>query len=341
MRIWASKPRDMPPSRVGDYARRVEALGYDGLTVSEGVHDGSIGAWAALDATEHLRVATSVIVAFARSPMALAYAAWDLQELSGGRFILGLGTQVKANIEQRFGVPWLPPVPRMREYVQALRAIFDCWAAGTGAPLSFEGEYYRFTRMQPFFHPGPIPHPEIPIFLGAVGPAMTRLTGEVADGFFTHSCNSDPRTIREITMPALEAGAKRSGRSLDAFETMLSPYLNTGVTKEEIEAARDANRRQMAIMYSTPNYWQPLKLRGWDDLGPRLRELTRENRWDELADHLTDEIVDEVATTGEYAEIGSILKERYGDLPVALRMPLPEDPAHDAEIAKAIADLRS
>ena len=170
MQVWASKPRDMPPKDVGDYARRVEALGYDGLTVSEGVHDGSVNAWAALAATTELRVAVSVFVAFSRSPMSLAYAAWDLQDFSGGRFVIGLGTQVKANIEQRFSVPWTPPVPRMREYVQSLRAIFDAWAAQDGTRLRFEGEHYRFTRMQPFFTPALIEHPEIPIYLGAVGP---------------------------------------------------------------------------------------------------------------------------------------------------------------------------
>ena len=341
MQLWASKPRDMPPRDVGDYARRVEALGYDGLTVSEGVHDGSLNAWAALAATSELRVAVSVYVAFARSPMHLAYAAWDLQDFSGARFLIGLGTQVKANIEQRFSMPWLKPVPRMREYVQALRAIFAAWAAQDGTRLEFEGEHYRFTRMQPFFTPAPIEHPEIPIYLGAVGPAMTRLTGEVADGFFTHSCNSDPRTIREIAMPAIEEGAKRGGRSLDDVEVMVSPYMSSGANAEEIAESREANRRQMAIMYSTPNYWGPLRLRGWEDLGEQLRGLTREGRWDELAGHLTDEIVDEIAITGDYAESAVLLKERYGDLPVSLRFPLPGDPASDPQIAKALELLRS
>ena len=282
-----------------------------------------------------------MIVAFARSPMAVAYAAWDLQDCSEGRFVLGLGTQVKANIEQRYSMLWLKPVGRMREYVRALRAIFDAWAAQDGARLHFEGEHYRFTRMQPFFTPAAIAHPEIPIYLGAVGPAMTRLTGEVADGFFTHSCNSDPRMIREVAMPAIEEGAKRGERSLDDVEVMVSPYLNTGATAKEIAASRGANRRQMAIMYSTPNYWAPLRLRGWDDLGERLRALTREGRWDELSSHLTDELVDEIATTGDYLEVASLLKERYGELPVSLCFPLPDDPAHDAQIAKALERLRA
>ena len=273
--------------------------------------------------------------------MSLAYACWDLQDFSGGRFVIGLGTQVKANIEQRFSVPWTPPVPRMREYVQSLRAIFDTWAAQDGTRLRFEGEHYRFTRMQPFFTPAPIEHTEIPIYLGAVGPAMTRLTGEVADGFFTHSCNSDPRTIREIAMPAVEAGAKRGGRSLDDVDVMVSPYMNTGSTAEEIAESREANRRQMAIMYSTPNYWGPLRLRGVEELGAQLRALTREGRWDELADLLGDDLVDEIAISGDYVDSAHLLKERYGDLPVSLRFPLPDDPADDGQVAKALEILRS
>lgn len=340
MQVWASKPRDMPPKEVGDYARRVEALGYDGLTVSEGVHDGSVNAWSALAATTELRVAVSVFVAFSRSPMSLAYACWDLQDFSGGRFVIGLGTQVKANIEQRFSVPWTPPVPRMREYVQALRMIFDAWGAQDGTRLRFEGEHYRFTRMQPFFTPALIEHPEIPIYLGAVGPAMTRLTGEVADGFFTHSCNSDPRSIRELAMPAVEAGAERGGRSLDDVDIMVSPYMNTGSTAEEIAEARDANRRQMAVMYSTPNYWGPLRLRGIEEIGEQLRGLTREGRWDELADLLSDDLVDEIAITGDYLDSAHLLKERYGDLPISLRFPLPDDPADDGQVAKALEILR-
>ena len=341
MEIWASKPRDMPPKEVGAYARRAEALGYDGLTVSEGVHDGSLNAWAALAATSRLRVAVSVYVAFARSPMALAYAAWDLQDFSGGRFVVGLGTQVKANIEQRFSAPWTAPVPRMREYVAALRAIFGAWAAQDGSRLRFEGDHYRFTRMQPFFTPAPIEHPRIPIYLGAVGPAMTRLTGEAADGFFTHSCNSDPRTIREIALPALEAGARRAGRAPGDVAVMVSPYMNTGADAAAIAASRDANRRQMAIMYSTPNYWGPLRLRGREELGERLRALTREGRWDELAGCLTDDLVDEIAISGDYPEAAALLRERYGGLPVSLRFPLPADPAFDDRIAQALGLLRS
>ena len=173
--VYATMDQRMPPAEVADHARRAEALGYDGLNIPEAVHDGLVMSQIALQATTRLRVATSVLVAFPRSPMAVAHAAWDLQALSGGRFELGLGSQVRGNIVGRYSTPWTAPVPRMREYVQSLRAIFACWQEG--APLAFEGEHYRFTRMQPFFNPGPIENPAIPIPLGAIGPAMTALAG--------------------------------------------------------------------------------------------------------------------------------------------------------------------
>ena len=211
MQIYAGMDQRTPLAEIGDHARRVEAMGYDGLNVPDAVHDGLLAAQAALRATTRLRVATSVLVCFPRSPMNAAHAAWDLQAFSGGRFELGLGTQVRGNIVGRYSTPWTPPVPRMREYVQSLRAIWDCWQSG--GPLEFQGEHYRFTRMQPFFNPGPIEHPAIPIFLGAVGPKMTALVGEVADGIMTHPTNGAPRYLREVTLPEMAKGA-RTGRAL-------------------------------------------------------------------------------------------------------------------------------
>ena len=338
MKVYAAKPRDMPLRDVADYAKRAEALGYDGLTVSEGVHDGFLNAMAALDHTSELEVTTSVLVVFPRSPMTVAYAAWDLAAMSGGRFKLGMGTQVRANIEDRYSTPWLKPVPRMREYVQSLRAIFDRWQNGT--PLNFEGEYYRFTRMQPFFDPGPIEHPDIPILLAGVGPFMLRLVGEVADGVLTHPSNSDLRNVKERTLPAIEEGAKRAGRSLSDIEIIAYGHVITGANAEELQAGRDEFRRTMAIMWSTPAYWGTLQLHGWDELGPSLRQLTREERWDELPNFVTDEIIDELVPVATFADIGAILKEQWSDLPVAIRFPMPEDPAHDTEVAKVLAELR-
>ena len=217
-RVYATMDQRTPLSRVADHARRAEALGYDGLNVPEAVHDGLLAAATALQATTRLRVATSVLVAFPRSPMSVAHAAWDLRETSGGRFDLGLGSQVKGNIVGRYSTPWVAPVPRMREYVEALRAIFASWQQG--AALSFEGEHYRFTRMQPFFNPGPIDAPDIPIYLGAIGPGMTGLVGEVADGMVCHPTNTAPRYLREVVMPRIASGAARAGRDASEVRVM-------------------------------------------------------------------------------------------------------------------------
>jgi probable F420-dependent oxidoreductase len=206
--VYATMDQRMGLDAVEDHARRVESLGYDGLCVPDAVHDGLLLCHAALRVTTRLHTATSVLVAFPRSPMLIAIAAWDLAAASGGRFELGLGTQVRGNIERRYSTPWTAPVARMREYVKSLREIFRSFQ--TGAPLAFEGEHYRFTRLQPFFNPGPIAHPEIPIFLGAVGPKMTELAGEVGDGMMTHPTNSAPRYLREATRPALATGARRA-----------------------------------------------------------------------------------------------------------------------------------
>jgi probable F420-dependent oxidoreductase len=204
VKIWATidDPR-MPLRDVPDYALRAERIGFWGLLVPEAVHDGFLTAALALEHTERLMVATSVALAFPRSPTVTAYGAWDLQSLSGGRFRLGLGSQVKGNVVRRYGVPWTPPVKRMRDYVGALRAIWSCWQHGT--PLAYESESYRLDRMQPFFNPGPIEHPEIPVYLGAVNPGMIRLAGEIADGMMTHPTNTSPRYLHERVVPQLEA----------------------------------------------------------------------------------------------------------------------------------------
>lgn len=338
MKVYAAKPRDMPLAEVGPYAQRAEALGYNGITVSEGVHDGFLNAMAALEHTADLDVLTGVLVVFPRSPMTTAYAAWDLAAMSGGRFKLGMGTQIRANIEDRYSTPWAKPVPRMREYVQSLRAIFDTWQHGT--ELHFEGEHYRFTRMQPFFNPGPIDHPDIPIYLAGVGPLMLRLSGEVADGLISHPSNSDIKSVREHMIPTIEAGAKKSGRSVDDVEIIAFGHVMTGATQEEVDAEREAFRRQMAIMWSTPNYWGALQRNGFEELGPALRSLTREGRWDDLHDLVTDDVVDVFAPVATYAEIADRIRADWSDLPVAIRFPMPEDPKNDAEVAKIVAALR-
>jgi probable F420-dependent oxidoreductase len=338
VKVYASTRVETSLMAIADHARRVERLQYDGLTVPEARHDGLLLAARALDATNELKVATSVLVAFPRSPMVVACAAWDLAAHSGGRFVLGLGSQVRANIVDRYSTPWSRPVPRMREYVQAVRAIWRCWQQDE--PLDFQGEHYRFTRMQPLFNPGPIAHPEIPIHLGAVGSQMTRLAGEVADGVHTHPSTSDHRMVLEHTLPLIAEGAERSRRAVTDVELVARGDVLTGATADDVAHAREDYRRRMAIMWSTPNYWKPLALRGRHDLGPRLRELTRLGRWDELPRLVPDSLIDELVPAGTYAEIVDLITAMWSGLAVTITFPLPEDPAHDHQIARLLAELR-
>jgi probable F420-dependent oxidoreductase len=258
--------------------------------------------------------------------------------MSGGRFELGLGPQVRGNIVGRYGTPWTPPVPRMREYMQALRAIFSCFQQG-GA-LRFEGEHYQFTRLQPFFNPGPIGHPEIPVFLGAVGPKMTALAGEAADALVTHPTNTHPRYIREVIQPRLRRGAARVNRAETDAKLMLAPLVATGADREQTLEDREGQRRLLSFLYSTPAYWPSLELFGWEERGQRLRQLTREGRWEEMPGVISDEMLDEFLPTAPFPEIADLLRDRYADLATMITFPLPEDPALDPGVAKVIARLR-
>jgi probable F420-dependent oxidoreductase len=336
--VYATMDQRMPLSRVADHARRAEALGYDGLNVPEAVHDGLLAAGAALAATTRLRVATSVIVAFPRSPMAVAHAAWDLQELSGGRFELGLGSQVRGNIIGRYSTAWAPPVPRMREYVGSLRAIFDTWQNGT--ELRFEGEHYRFTRMQPFFAPGKLAQPEIPILLGGIGPGMNALAGEVADALVTHPTSSAPRYLREVVLPRLAKGAARAGRERSACRLVVAPLVASGESAEELRQAREGVRRLFGFLFSTPPYWPPLELFGWKERGEKLNELSRAGRWDAMTEIVSDEMLDAFSPCARYGEIAPVLREWYGDLTDSITFPMPEDPARDSAAAGALRALR-
>ncbi len=328
----------MAPSQVTAHAQRAEALGYDGLAVPDSVHDGLTAAALALQATSRLEVATSVLVAFPRSPMTLAVAAWDLQELSGGRFALGLGSQVRGNIVGRYSTPWSAPVPRMREYVQALQAIFHCWQEG--GELAFEGESYRFTRMQPFFRPDPLASRPPAIHLGAVGPAMTALAGEVADGMMTHPTTTAPRYLQEVVRPRLAKGAARADRKATDLALMLCPLIVTGPRAQEVSRERERVRQLLTFLYSTPSYWPSLELFGWKERGERLHELTRSGAWGEMAGIVDDAMLDTLAPSGCYAEITDVLSDWYGDLSDWITFPMPADPADDSDAARVIARLR-
>jgi probable F420-dependent oxidoreductase len=327
-----------PLSEAAEHARRAERLGYQGLSVPEAVHDGMLVALLCLEHTRELRVATGAIVAFARSPMLVAQGAWDLQRLSGGRFELGLGSQVKGNLEGRFGVAWAPPAPRMRDYVRALRAVFARWQQGT--PLAFESPHYRLTRMQPYFDPGPLEQAAPPIWLGGVNPGMLRTAGEVGDGALMHPTNSDPRTLREVTRPALDAGAARAGRRGSEIGIHACPFVATGRTAAELAASRENIRETLGFLYSTPAYWPALRAHGWSEVGERLHGLSRAGAWGEMRALITDEMLAKLVPQGLYPEIADVLLDWYGGLAQRISFPLPADPAHDGAIAKVVERLR-
>ena len=336
--VFAATPQDMGPGEIGAHAARAEAMGFDGLQVPDAIHDGLLLAAMALHATDTLIVGTGVLVAFPRSPMTVAIASWDLQKMSGGRFELGLGTQIKANIEQRYSARWDTPVPQLREYVQSLKAIFHSFQ--TSERLNFRGEHYSFTKLQPFFNPGPIDHPDIPILCGAVGPAMTRMVGRVADGMITHPTNSSPEYIRKVCLPRLQAGFEKAGRNGSDFKLVLGPLTATGKSEEIVSAQWEKQRRLLGFLYSTPAYWPSLSLFGWEEKGQQLLDMTRSGNWQDMPNIITDDMLEKYVPLGTYEQIPAIYKQRYGDLSRRITFPLPDDCADDVLAAEAIARLK-
>lgn len=327
----------MPLRALPAYAQRVERIGFAGLFVPEAVHDGFLASLLALEHTETLEVATSVALAFPRSPTTTAYSAWDLQSMSGGRFSLGLGSQIKANVVGRFATPWTAPVPRMRDYIGAVRAVWRCWQSGE--KLDFESENYRLNRMQPFFNPGPIENPDIPILLGGVNPKMTELAGESADGLMTHPTNTSPEYLRSVTRPALDRGAQRTGRPPGSTAILASTFAATGPTEETVEAERERIREFLGFLYSTPQYRRTLEFHGWESLGEHLQALTREGKWVEMKAAIGDDVMETLVPSGTYADIAGILKSAYGGVAEAITLRMPEDPRDDEGLAAVIEAL--
>jgi len=296
---------------VAAYARRAEAAGFGAIWSAETRHDPFLPLAVAANSTCRVGLGTAIAVAFPRSPMVLAQIAWDLQKASGGRFVLGLGSQVKAHNERRFSVPWEPPGPRLREVVQALRAIWDCWQ--TGARLDFQGRSYRFDLMTPFFDAGPIEHPRIPIYLAGVNPQMCRIAGEVADGLHVHSFHS-ARYLRECVHPAVQEGLVRAGRSRADFTFRASTMVVLGDTEDERRRHAGAVKQQIAFYASTRTYQPVLAAHGLDDLSPRLHAKSLAGDWEGMTDLITDEMLDLFAVSGSFEEIGKRIRERYRGL---------------------------
>lgn len=335
--VYATTPDGMNPGSIGAHAARAEAMGYDALHVPDARHDGLLLANNALLATRRLRVGTGVLVAFPRSPMVVAVAAWDLQRLSDGRFELGLGSQIRQNIEDRYATTWTAPAARMRDYIGALRAIFAAFQQGT--PLDYRGDHYRFTRLQPFFNPGPIEYAAPPILLGAVGPLMTRTAGQVADGIITHPTNTAPRYLREVCLPRLHEGMDLSPARAPC-RLLLGTLVATGPDDATVARERAKARRLLAFMYSTPAYWPSLRQLGWEERGRQLLQLARSADWRGMELLVDDAMLDAFVPAGTYDEIAQVLQALFGDLATGINFPLPEDPAHDALAARAIARLQ-
>ncbi len=336
--IFALTPETMGLRSMAAFARRVEAIGFDGLFVSDAQHDGLLLAGQALAATEKLIVGTSVLVAFTRSPMNVALAAWDLQSLSSGRFELGLGTQIRQNIEERYSARWLPPVSGMREFVESLRAIFHSFR--TGEPLMYVGEHYRFTRLQPFFNPGPIDAPDPRIMLGAVGPKMLSLVGACGDGLLAHPTSSSRRCLTETIRPNIELGAS-TRRTLAAPPVLcVNELVATGPDEATVAQERARYRAMLAFVFSTPAYWSSLELSGWGRVGERMRTLAREQRWDDMAAELPDEVVAEFVVAGLYDELPVALAGRFAGLVDRISMAVPPDPGQDQHLAAILPAIR-
>lgn len=295
------------PATAAQAAQRLEADGFDGVQSFEGPHDPFLPLAVAATATARVELTTAIAVAFARNPMVCAYTANDLQLLARGRFILGLGTQIRAHIQRRFSEPWSAPHARLREYVAALRAIWQAWASGER--LAFEGRFYRHTLMPPFLSPGPNPFGPPRIFLAGFGPAMVGIAGEVADGWIVHPLNS-PSFVRTVALPALAAGRARAGGTHGGFEIACQTIVMLGRDAEAIARARAMARAQVAFYGSTPAYRVLLEHHGWGALQPELHALSKRGAWGEMVEQISDAMLDTIGVSGTPEAVGQALRAR-------------------------------
>ncbi len=298
-------------TKSGEQAAEAEKAGYSGIWTAETSHDPFLPLLLAAEHTSTVDLGTSIAVAFARSPMTTANTSWDLQQYSKGRFILGLGSQIKPHITKRFSMPWSHPAPRMREFVLAMRAIWDNWQNGT--KLDFRGDFYTHTLMTPFFNPGPSEYGPPKVFLAGVGTLMTEVAGEVCDGFLCHGFTTE-RYLREVTIPALERGRAKVGKTMEGFEIVGPSFVVTG--KDEAELASNARdtRQQIAFYGSTPAYRTVLDLHGWGGMQDELNTMSKAGKWAEMAELIDDEVLNTFAVVGEPEQLAPELHRRYGDV---------------------------
>jgi probable F420-dependent oxidoreductase len=322
--------------RVPAAVRRIEALGYASAIAPETNRDPFLPLAIAAEHTTRLGLGTSVAIAFPRAPMVVAQVSWDLQRFSKGRFVLGLGSQVRKHNEERFSVRWTAPVARMREYIQTLRAIWDSWQRG-GKP-SFVGEHYRYTYMTPFFNPGPLEHPHIPVAISAVNPAMCRLAGELCDGVRLHNfCTR--KYLDEVIVPNIRRGAERAGRQLDDVELSGSGFIATGPDDAAVHKQIENVRRQVAFYGSTPSYVGVLAAHGWEDLGTQLNKLSRDGKWQDMAAAVPDDVVHAFTAAGRYDQIVARIRERFRGVRRIAFPPPANDPGEEGTVRELIGEL--
>ena len=314
MRVLTTVPQaDL--TEVPDAARQVEADGYDAIVTMENRHDPFLPLAVAATATERVELVTGIAIAFARSPMSVANVSWDLQGASRGRFVLGLGSQVKGHNVRRFSVPWSPPAPRMREYIEALRAIWRCWK--TGEKLDYQGEHYQFTLMTPNFTPEPIEAPMPAVTIGAVGPAMMKVAAEVCDGVRLHPfCTR--RYMEEMVVPKLEQGLAKTGRSRENFEITGGGFIATGPDDEAVDEMVEWVRMRIGFYGSTPAYFPVLELHGLEDLGHKLNRMSKEGQWEQMTAEIPDDVVRMFAAIGKHDEIAAEIERHFGGVSDAI-----------------------
>ncbi|MBV8964694.1 MAG: LLM class F420-dependent oxidoreductase [Mycobacteriaceae bacterium] len=335
LKIDAGIPGDL--ERVPAEAPALESQGYDGCWSAEINHDPFLPLMLAAEHTSHIELGTSIAVAFARSPMTVANVAWDLHAYSRGRFILGLGSQIRAHIEKRFSMPWGHPVQRMREFVVALRAIWSCWQ--DGSPLRFEGDFYTHKLMTPMFVPDPQPHGVPKVFVAAVGEAMTEMCGEVADGLLGHAFTTK-RYLDEVTVPRLMRGIERSGRARRDVALVSPVFVVTGDRETELAAAAAATRKQIAFYGSTPAYRKVLELHGWGDLQDELRRLSLQGDWDAMGSLIDDDILDAFAVVAPTDELAARLRDRCAGVIDRVLLGLPKSLPR-TKVAAILHELRT
>ncbi len=327
---------------VAEPAKKIEDLGFESLYISERQHEPFMQLAVAATATNRIKLGPEIALAFPRNPMVLAYTAWDLQNATNGRFILGLGTQVKAHNERRFGLKWEAPGPKLREYLLAIRAIWDCWQNGT--KLNFEGKFFNFSLMTPMFNPGPLEVPRPAIYIGAVSPYNCRTAGELADGFHAHGFHT-VRSLRENVINNIEVGLQKAGRKRSDFTINAPVMAIMGDSKKEMDVMRERVREMVGFYGSTSAYKRMFEAEGWEDKFIRLRDKSRNNEWDTMANEITDEMLDEFAVTGSYDEIPGLLEAKYGDMLdevlIYFGEPEKDDPARWRRLIKAFRETES